>query len=129
VAFELARDEAGLKQALMELFEESLASARMASSLETSDEWNRERMLSSLPQRKLSPGFYRFGGYLLWLERGIQVGAPIDGMTSFEATGLRALSEARNEFERKHPPCGRCGELQDGRFVLMCWNCGMEFNK
>ncbi|MGB8887113.1 MAG: hypothetical protein WCC87_10350 [Candidatus Korobacteraceae bacterium] len=135
MAFDLARDEVGLKQALLDLFEESLAWSRLQSSLEKGDERSRESKLRSLPERKLSPGFYRLGEYLLWLERRIQAAGPLlrlcggESIAGFEAEGLCVLSQARNEFERKHPPCGRCGELQDGRFVLMCWSCGLEFKR
>jgi len=86
-------------------------------------------MLRSLPERKLSPGFYRLGEYLLWLEQNIRATVPFESMAAFEAQGLCVLSRARNDFESNHPPCGRCGELQDGRFALMCWSCGLEFKR
>jgi hypothetical protein len=129
MAFELARDERGLKEALLSLFEESLAFSRMESALNTSGDDDRERMVRSLPERTLSPGFYRVGEYLLWLDRHLRLQVPCERMQAFEAEGLCILAQARAEFERNHPPCHKCGELQDGRFALMCWSCGTEFKR
>ena len=129
MAFELVRDGDAVKQALICLFEESLAWHRLKPTLESTDEADRELQLQSLPERKLSPGFYRLAEYLMWLGARMQATALRLDLLSFEAEGLCILSQARSEFESNHPPCGRCGEMQDSRMSLMCWCCGQEFKR
>ena len=124
MAFDLARDGEGVKLALLDLFEESLAWTRLQSSLEAVDDDGRERLTRSLPHRAQSPGYYKLGEYLLWLHQRVSIlGLPIEReidrerrglhsgirIAAFEADGLCLLSQARAEFERRHPTCGRCG--------------------
>jgi hypothetical protein len=122
-------DGDALKQAILDLFEEWLAWQREKPHWEGADAATRERIERSMPPNLLPPGYYSLARYLLWLEGRLQVGAPVREMTAVEADGLYALAEARKEFARQHPPCTRCGELQDGRFALMCWSCGLEFER
>jgi hypothetical protein len=118
-----------LQQALFDLFEESFCWMREAPHGKDIDAAERERIERTLAPRLLSPGYYKLARHLLWLEARLKVGVPIAAMTAREADGLCAAARARNEWERGHPPCSKCGERQDTRFALMCWNCGCEFTK
>jgi hypothetical protein len=118
-----------LQQALFGLFEESFCWQREAPHGKEIDAAERERIEGTLAPRLLSPGYYKLGEYLLWLEARVKVGVPIAAMTAAEADGLCAVARARNEWEREHPTCAKCGERQDTRFALMCWSCGQEFQK
>jgi NADH pyrophosphatase NudC (nudix superfamily) len=118
-----------LQQALLDLFEESFTWLREKPRGKDVDAAELARIESTLAPRLLSPGYYKLGEYLLWLEARLKAGVPIAAVAAVEADGLCAVARARNEWERGHPPCSKCGERQDTRFALMCWNCGQEFAK
>lgn len=128
---DIARDCEGIEQAIGHLLEEGFAFARVRSSIDSAEEDNQDRMIGSLPVRELSPGYYKLGEYLLWLDDVIQTKAAVVGvgMKAFEVEGLRALRVARNEFERRHPQCSSCGARQDSQFAPQCYECGVEFRK
>jgi hypothetical protein len=118
-----------LQQALLDLFEEGFCWQREAPRGKEVDAAELARIEGTLAPRLLSPGYYKLAEYLLWLEARLKVGVPIAAMTTVEADGLCAVARARNEWERGHPTCAKCGERQDTRFALMCWSCGCEFAK
>src|ERR1017187_3632430 len=118
-----------LQQALLDLFEESFTWLREKPPGKKADAAELARIESTLAPRLLSPGYYKLAQYLLWLEARMKAGVSIKEMTAGEADGLCAVVQARNEWERGHPPCSKCGDRQDTRFALMCWSCGQEFQK
>jgi hypothetical protein len=129
MAIDVTRDMDGLRKALSEMLERGFAQSRMSRSLDDSDEGGRERMFGSLPPLTLSPGYYKRAEYLLWLEK-CKDGGLLDqmgGLTMAEADGLLAVAEARNEFERNHPPCGVCGARQETPFATSCCKYNTEF--
>lgn len=77
------------------------------------------------PKRELSPGYYEFCLYLLWLERQIAAGVNFE-LQADEADGLGAIQRARQEFEREHPHCPHCGEMQPRRGLKLCASCMKE---
>ena len=127
MTIDVARDSVGLRKAIGELLERSFAESRSLRSLEFADEECGDRMFGSLPQLTLSPGYYKQAEFLLWLEQHKEVGVIGGGYTLSEADGLAAVAQARNEFNRNHPPCGMCGALQDSPFSTSCAKCGTEF--
>lgn len=129
-SFDPGRDREGLKQALIQLMEESWAFRRVESRLDSASDATREKLLLDLPERALSPAYYLLGDYLIWLASCLEaVGASLPDATAFEANGLAILGGARNKFESDHPPCWSCGERQESKLDLQCWNCGAEFKR
>jgi hypothetical protein len=127
--FPVGRDADGLKQALRELMEEGFAYHRIAGRVDGADDEQRMRAMG-LPERTLTPGYYKLGEYLLWLAQRLDVKVPAPAkLLALEGDGLAILAEARAEFEHEHPVCGACGERQDGRLVLGCHACGIEFKR
>jgi|GEM_PF-1042998 hypothetical protein len=121
-------DAEGLRQAAIELMEESLdAPERERIERLAKTAANGERLLESLPQRRtLSPGYY------LWLASVIEtVVEPMEAGVSFhssdldadEMTTLRAIREARSEFRRMHPPCKGCGKPLADAALERCAEC------
>jgi hypothetical protein len=86
-------------------------------------------MFGSLPPLTLSPGYYKRAEYLLWLDKCKSTGCSIRWAATRwpRRTGLLAVAEARGQFERKHPPCGVCGALQETPFATSCCKCNTEF--
>jgi len=110
-AIRVSEDFAGLRRAALELFEEMLPKPEMGL-----------RDLSS--GRTLAPGYYRrVGEYLLWLDRLVEIGLDAQSLALDDLTGLDALAAARSEFQRRHPPCGRCGQPLDSPSAFSC-RCG-----
>jgi len=126
MAIDVTRDGEGLRQALSEMLERGFAQSRVARSLDDADDGG-ERMFGSLPPLTLSPGYYKRGEYLLWLEKCKSAGLAMGAFTMAEADGLLAVAEARSQFERNHPPCGICGALQETPFATSCCKCNTEF--
>ena len=123
-------DRDGLKQALVETMERSLALRRLERSLKPEDDGAREEVLRQLPQPTLTSGYYMLGNYFLWLQARLEaLKLPLADATSLEAEGLVVLNAACAEFEREHPCCPSCGERQDGRYWLRCFECGFEVKR
>ena len=126
---DVARDVKGLKLAILDLLEEGFAISRVTLSVEDV-EGKKALMLSAIPPRKLTPGYYKLGEYLLWLDQHARAGVPLGGtLAAFEADGMCAMDAARAEFEHEHPTCGCCGVRQDNRFVPQCRECSVEFKR
>src|SRR5581483_9396249 len=90
-------DAEGLRQAALELLEESLES----------EERERIERLAEIEQPMSAGLSFR--------------AADLDAE---EMAGLRALHEARSDFRKAHPPCRVCGRpLHDSGFSSMCEAC------
>lgn len=128
---DVVRDTEGVRQALEEIFEHDLVRSRIERDAEGANAATRERMLARLPQRTLSPGYYRYAEHLLRLdaERRAGIGFTPGSLAGYEADGLVSLDRARGDFERKHPACSACGVRQPNRFSVQCCGCGVEFRK
>ncbi|QHN04429.1 hypothetical protein FTO74_14430 [Granulicella sp. WH15] len=123
------RDAEGLQLALRALFEEALILHRMDSILRLADKATRDRAAEELPERELSPGYYRRAAYLLELSTTLELGVPVDPstITRSDVIGLQAVRNARQEYEYDHPACEACGERQDNRFLKQCFKCATKF--
>ncbi len=128
MAIDVARDQAGVEMALRELCEEDFAFSRVRRNFEQSDGENRDHILSSLPNRLLSPGYYKWASYVRWLDERIKAGMHFARLTDAEMEGLVALARARGGFEYAHPTCA-CGAYQETRFATKCHACGLEFHR
>lgn len=129
MVIDVTRDREGLEQAILGLLEEGFAFSRVRSSLCDAAEDTFDRLMNSIPPRTLSPGYYKLGEYLLWLESILRASVSPKDFASFEAEGLVLISRARRTFESNHPACGACGAHQDSAFATQCHNCGVEFGK
>ena len=128
MAIDVTRDVEGMVQALGELLEEEFAFQRVRRVLDQAADDDRDHAMRSLPARALSPGYYRWAAYLLWLETRLDAGIRFDRLDVAEMDGLVALKRARNEWNSKHPACA-CGARQEGRFSQRCHECGIEFRR
>jgi hypothetical protein len=122
----------GVRQAALELMVESLRAKdveRVLDNLRAQDA-DETTLSKALPVRALPDGYYDFAVYILWLRSMRDSGA---GMTIYadEAEGLRAIEEARQEFERDHPACPQCHTRQYSSTAIGCRNsrCGMKFRR
>lgn len=127
-SIQTARDAEGLKIALRELFEEAFCREAIGSMMQKADLDTRTRAEEDLPERSLSPGYYRRAEYLLDLASAIESGATYsaDVLTRDDVHGLQALRRAKHEFECDHPACS-CGIRQHNRFVTECRSCHAKF--
>jgi hypothetical protein len=128
---QVEKDTEGLQEALSALFEESFIFGLNESVMRNASTSVRVRLADEMPPRTLSPGYYRRAQYLLNLERSIEIGCTYDAhsLTRDDVAGLEALHLARNNFEREHFPCGRCGARQHNRFITTCRSCDAKFTR
>jgi hypothetical protein len=127
---DVTQDRKALTLAIGELLEDQFAFSRVRRIFESADGDDRDHALASLPDRTLSPGFYRWAEYLIWLEERIKV-APIPTwatLSGCEMDGLVLLKNERRAWESRHPACP-CGSRMESRFVPACPECGLEFRK
>ncbi|HEY4358277.1 MAG TPA: hypothetical protein VGN16_21200 [Acidobacteriaceae bacterium] len=126
---QVERDQEGLHEALVGLFEESYQMGAVGSALRHADEDTRERALSSVEPLKLSPGYYTWSHYLLDLGYSIAAGAQYSAemLTRADVAGLQTLARAKAKFESDHPACSSCGARQDSKLASKCKGCGISF--
>lgn len=130
--WDVTRDQDGLAIALGELLEESFARSRVGG--QYADAYTRDRIAASLPQRTLSPGYYRMAEHFFWLERRVKAHALaasnlVTQFFAFEMEGLVLADAAHDEFSSKHPKCSGCGAHQDSRFASECHACRASFRR
>lgn len=128
---DVGKDTVGIRLALEELFEEDLARRRIRRSAENANEETLARLYRTLPERKFSPGYYRWGYHILSLDSEREAGLLLDPaqLASIEVGGLLALTEARRAFRNRHPECTACGAQQETAFAPECWKCGSKFKQ
>lgn len=126
---EVWRDPAGLRTAMAEMLENSLrARVRRSLAQRMKGATNADRALAGLEDhRTLADGYYAWAGHLVLLDRVVRQAAPRTALRIEELRGLADLGGVEAEFERAHPRCPRCGEMQTDAAELRCWNCGKEF--
>jgi hypothetical protein len=124
-------DAEGVRMALEEIFEQDFVRARIQIQSAGANAQTKERMLSQIPTRTLSPGYYAFALHLLQLEAEGAAGVGFDAarMPAYEARGLVALRRARDAFASRHPACSACKTRQQNRFSVKCDSCGVKFQK
>ena len=121
------RDLTNLQTAIEGLLEEEFAFSRVRRSLERAEEGDREHIFESLPERVLSPAYYMWAEYLVWLEARMEI-ARWEKLQVCEAEGLMTMGRARSRFEHNHPECA-CGARLESRFVPSCPSCGLELRR
>ena len=125
----VGQDLEGIRLAALQLFDESLREKEMdrviSNAAQTEDLSVLERVL---PAQKLSPGYRDWVTYLIWLKGKIDTGITF-ALSADEAEGLTALVGARQEFEREHPCCGRCGARQYSKVSMRCRSCSVDLRK
>ena len=129
--FDPARDQKGIELALREIFERELARTQIDREAVGANPETRARMELQIPQRTLSPGYYRIADHLLRLEaeRKAGIGFSAGELAAFEAAGLVTLERARGDFGFDHPTCSTCGARQRNRFGQECPACGAKFRR
>jgi hypothetical protein len=128
MTIDVTRDMEGLQTALGEVLEQDFAFSRVRRVFDHSEGMDREHVLRSLPERTLSPGYYKWAEYIVWLEERLNAGMPVQRMDNCEVEGLVALERARKRWGYDHPTCA-CGAHQESRFSQKCHSCGLEFRK
>jgi len=123
----VGHDLEGLRTAVAEIFEEALLlEARERTALLMQGARGRESGLAVLPcNRTLSPGYYDWAHYLLWLDGERRIAIPLE-LAAHEMEGLRIVEQERNRFLREHPACPQCGAINQ-KFAFNCQSCGAEF--
>jgi len=123
----------GIRQAALELMEESLGAddlARQIESLSAEEDLMAYAvsLAKTVPVRSVASGFYDYAAYLFWIRSMIDADVELTILAE-EAEGLRALAAAQQEFERDHPACPQCGARQQSSTPIRCRVCRMEFKK
>ena len=128
---DVVRDLEGVRMALEAIFEEDFVRGRIELQAGGASAETRARMEWQIPQRTLSPGYYRYADHLFRLdaERRAGVGFASAELAAFEADGLVVLDRARHAFEHRHPSCGACGIRQENRFSPECCGCHVKFRR
>jgi hypothetical protein len=128
----VSEDTASVRQACIELFEESLHEDDTNRALENlvAQEADPETLKKALPVRTLVNAFYEYAAYLMWLRGMLSSDVELEILAD-EAEGLRTLEAARQEFERAHPACPQCRFRQYSTAPMTCRNraCRMDFRK
>jgi hypothetical protein len=124
-------NEQALRYAALELFEEALKERARERILEkVPGAANADRAVAGLTMvRTLAPGWYDRVSYFLDLDERIKLGLGPESLLGAEVECLRVLARARAEFQREHPACIHCGELQLERFAEQCFGCGKNPRK
>jgi hypothetical protein len=126
---DVRRDFPGLRIAAAEMFIESFLRKDMDDVLSGSmRNYAIEALAKAMPARTVSLGYYRWVGYLLWL-RSITAlpGSGIELMGD-ESEGILVVNDAEREFRNRHPPCGKCGALNE-ESAWSCKKCQVEFKR
>jgi hypothetical protein len=123
----------GIRQAALELLEESLGAddlARQIENLSAEEDLMTYAvaLAKTVPVRSVAAGFYDYAAYLFWIRSMIDADVELTILAE-EAEGLRALAIAQREFERDHPACPQCGARQSSSTPIRCRGCRMEFKK
>ena len=126
---EVAQDVEGVREAVLQLLEESFfQQSAICALLDRTDDEDAARILAKGPQRDLSPGYYKWAGYLLVIEEMRDCGHRVEGLQAIELNGLIQVRRARHEFNVAHPTCS-CGNRLESRWVEGCDGCGAKFRK
>src|SRR5579864_6689485 len=101
----------GVRQAALELMKESLGAADVERQLDSlcAQDADEATLAKVIPVRTMADGFYSFAAHIFWMRKMIDSNVQIT-VLSDEAEGLCAIEAARQEFERDHPPCPKCGK-------------------
>jgi hypothetical protein len=127
---QVARDYRGLRTAALEFFAEALLDQRAERTLARAAEYtasgtDMDGLIDSFaPRRSLADGYYTRVDYLLSLRRLFDAGVTfkLDELRVTEVEGMRVVEDARQEFLRTHPACGKCGAVCEPA-DLRCYRC------
>ena len=124
---EAARDLKTLQRAAAEFFDEGYEYPVAAKILrDTAPEDQAAARKSLMPQRTAPDGCFTWIGYLVWLERVMEI---VDvPLAAVEAEGLMLLKRERIRFQAQHPACPHCG-MPNEAHALRCRECMEEIGK
>lgn len=124
-AIAVARDYDGLKQAALELLEESRSEPQNEKLRRVAEgAANREQILQGIvSHRTLAEGYYMRISYLLELESMIHIGVDLGDLEMSEMYGLASIQHARREFDSTHPLCTGCQAVRLEQGETRCPEC------
>jgi|SRR6185437_2277879 len=123
------RDFPALRIAAAEIFIEAFLRKDLEEVIEGSLRENAvDALVRALPKRSVAHGYYAWISYLLWLRSVTELPGAGIALLADEAEGLLVLNQAENEFKRQHPPCWKCGALNE-EAAFSCRKCGAEFKR
>lgn len=110
-----------LRRAAAEYFVEGFVHVELRRVLDgTPPELREEARASIAPKRETPDGCFVWLGYLVWLERVLEIASV--PLTAAEAEGLMVLKREREKFQAEHPPCPHCG-MPNEAHALRCREC------
>lgn len=120
------RDLAMLQRAAAEFFIEGFVAPEVARILAATEPEQQEAARESLiPPRTVPDGALAWIGYLIWLEKVLEiVDLPLNGI---EVEALMVLKRERNRFQAEHPPCPHCG-MPNEEHAFRCRECMGEIS-
>jgi len=117
-----------LEQAAAEFLEEGFQYPLLKKILDdTAPEHHEQAKSKMLAPRTVPEGYFVWLGYLIWIERVLEL-VPTIELTAVEVESLLVLRRARNKFQAEHPPCPRCG-MPNEQHALRCRECMKEINR
>ncbi|HZU30893.1 MAG TPA: hypothetical protein VFB79_07240 [Candidatus Angelobacter sp.] len=116
----VSQDTEGLAKAAKELFIQSLSNERVEQMLREVPLGDDAQLAKIYPKHEMSPGYYDYVLYLMWLKQNISAGVEFEDLTAAEADGLVAITRARYEFEKEYPACSDCGVRNDRGSAHLC---------
>jgi len=113
-----------VRRAAAEYFVEGFVHAELRRVLDSTEPELREQARASMAAPRTVPeGCFVWIGYLVWLERLLEITAV--PLTAAEAEGLMVLKRERDRFQAEHPPCPKCG-MPNEAHALNCRECFAE---
>jgi hypothetical protein len=123
------RDYRGLRIAAAETFVESFLRGSLDEVLQGSPrETAVESLVEAMPQRSVSYGYFGWVAYLLWLRAVTALPGAGIALLADEAEGLLIVADAERDFRAHHPPCWKCGALNE-ESAFSCRKCQAEFKR
>jgi len=115
------RDLAMLRRAAAEFFIAGFVAPEVARILAGTPPELQEAARASLsPPRTVPDGGFVWIGYLIWLERVLEI---LDlPLTAVEVEALMVLKSERSKFQAAHPACPHCG-MPNEAHALRCREC------
>jgi hypothetical protein len=124
------RDPQGLRQAAKELFAEMLKGeqlTRLQQKLARAENADRLKLKDRGISFTMADGYYVAVEYLMKLQQLREHDGELP-LRSDEISALAAVRAAHEEFRREHPPCPKCGALNDA-FAPACSRCNEQLLK
>jgi hypothetical protein len=106
----VAQDVSGIRVAALELLEHSLNASAVERQIASVAPDDLIQIAKLTPKQTMAEGYYEWAEYIFWLRNRMNAGVRFESLRADEVEGLSAIALAIEDFERRNPRCGNCGE-------------------